>query len=67
MEEENWENLKEFNEAFSDSGCEGYREFMIDFISDLLKSEKEKEYKKGYNQCLKDQKLTGEKYQHLYL
>ena len=21
------------------------------------------EYKKGYNQCLKDQKLTGEKYQ----
>ena len=24
-------------------------------------------YKEGYNQCLKDQKLTGEKYQHLYL
>lgn len=25
------------------------------------------DFKRGYNKCLKDQKLTGEKWQHLYL
>ena len=39
-------------------------------ISELKQAHKEKleeEYKKGFNDCLKEQKLTGERWQNLYL
>jgi len=37
------------------------------FLLTELQALKEEEYKKGYNQCLKDQGLTGERHQNLYL
>lgn len=40
---------------------------IIGWIVRHKKKWEKEEYKKGYNDCLKDQKLTGEKYQHLYL
>lgn len=37
------------------------------FIAKLISTREREEYKNGYNQCLKDRKLTGERWQHLYL
>jgi hypothetical protein len=52
---------QEFGIHFKNS--KGELQFLEAFIEELLIDE----YKKGYNQCLKDQKLTGERWQHLYL
>jgi len=45
------------------------RNMMFDKILVLLENRQEltQEYKKGYNQCLREQGLTGEKHQGLYL
>ena len=32
-----------------------------------FEEQREEEYKKGYNTCLEDQRLTGREHQHLYL
>ena len=37
------------------------------FIEEELTKMAKEEFKEGYNQCLKDQKLTGERHQNLYL
>lgn len=38
-----------------------------DYDSEHFDEHMTDEFKKGYNQCLKDLGKTGEKYQHLYL
>jgi len=53
---------------FSDCGRKNeiyYR--LLKFIASEISQAQKEEYKKGYNQALKDNKLTGEKYQHKYL
>ena len=44
--------------------CNAHADIIIsDVIEDLLMAE----FRRGYNQCLKHLKFTGEKYQGLYL
>ena len=58
---ENW--VEDFTtEASDEYGVEVGEEFALR-IAEMLS----KEYKEGYNQCLKDQKFTGERWEHLYL
>jgi len=45
-------------------GALGLSQNSVDYI---LGYEKGEEYKKGYNQCLKDEGLTGEEHQGKYL
>ena len=63
-----WE--KTFDETFYPTGInwkivdiEYHAESIKSFIRSLLIQE----YKNGHNQALRDQKLTGEENQHLYL
>jgi len=48
-------------------GLPKVKDLLIIKIEKILLQEGKEEYKKGYNQCLKDRKLTGERWQHLYL
>ncbi len=56
---------KEFDErfpSFSKSLDDVFKEIK-QFINQKLKEE----YKRGFNDCLKEQGKTGERWQHLYL
>ena len=44
-----------------------YQKGIANQILELIKEDKIQEYRNGYNDCLKDQKLTGERWEHLYL
>jgi len=67
------EILKEFREKFHyDEEYGFYTEPLGNSVShkpieDFWLSKLVEEYKRGYNECLKEQGKVGEKYQHLYL
>jgi len=71
------EILKEFREGIEHMRCPSisggnvddfvFNENDIDKIENFWLSKLVEEYKRGYNECLKEQGKVGEKYQHLYL
>jgi len=56
--------MNEFKKRFPP---EQYSEFYIGKNEEYLKEFIIDEYRRGYNDCLKERGLSGEKYQHLYL
>jgi len=63
----NKEFLIERNDSESFDWKNKNRDTLIFEIKQFIQTQIDETYKNGYNQCLKDQKLTGEKYQGLYL